>query len=171
MIRLGIVQCWSVAENQDLELGKAFFRVLDSIQSLGSIGKAAEELDVSYCHLWGLIGRWRKAIGRPSVLLERGRGAKLTPFGEKRLWMNKRVGARRFGLSFIPILEERYFFLCRKELLGTPRVQQIVKTLHDPLFRQQVNKLPGYRTKNCGAASSITKVFPKIKSHRQILSR
>ena len=30
------------------------------------------------------------------------------------------TGARRFGLNFIPVLEERYFFLCRKAVLDAP---------------------------------------------------
>ncbi len=360
MIRLGIVQCWNVPDNQELDLDAAFFRALDSIQSLGSIGKAAERLDVSYRHLWGLISQWSKAIGLPLVLLERGRGAKLTPFGEKLLWANKRIGARlsplldsiaselelelrpmisaddapvrihashgfavellretlvhqaiphemqymgsqaalesmrqghcdlagfhvpegdlqpaahkhfaqwlqqpdvvlielafrqqglmtainnpkrlrdiedlanhgirfvnrqpgagtrlvfdmllakkginstqiagydtiefthsavaafvasgmadagfgietgarRFGLHFIPMLEERYFFLCRKAVLDAPRIEAFIAILRDEAFQAKVNGLSGYRAVNCGKTFSPNKIFPKSNRRR-----
>lgn len=93
MIKLNIVQLWSTAEQQ-LELNAAFFSTLDAIQSTGSIAKAAQKLNVSYRYLWGWVARWSESLGSQLVLLERGRGARLAPFGEKLLWANKRIGAR-----------------------------------------------------------------------------
>lgn len=360
MIRLGVVQKWSTADKVGIELNDAFFLTLEVIQSVGSLRKAAQQLEVSYRHLWGLILRWGDSIGTPLVRLERGRGAQLTPFGEKLLWANKRIGARlapvldgiaselelelrslaspndsvlrihashgfavellretlvaktlphemkymgshaaleslsrnecdvagfhvpegelqkvalphfakwlaqpghalvelayrrqglitavgnpkkirhvddlvklgvrfvnrqdgsgtrlvfdmllakagieparisgydtvefthsavaafvasgmadvgfgietgarRFGLHFIPELEERYFFLCRRESLALTRVAAMLETLRDEKFQQQVNRLPGYRTVNCGRIESISKVFPRIDKAR-----
>ena len=94
MIKLNVVQRWSTAENPNLELNKAFFSTLDAIQSTGLIAKAAEKLNVSYRHLWGWVSRWGISLGSTLVLLERGRGARLAPFGEKLLWANKRIEAR-----------------------------------------------------------------------------
>ena len=93
MIKLSIVQLWSTGE-QDLELNGVFFSTLDAIQSTGSIAKAAKKLNVSYRHLWGWVSRWSESLGSQLVLLERGRGARLAPFGEKLLWANKRIAAR-----------------------------------------------------------------------------
>ena len=70
------------------------------------------------------------------------------------------TGARRFGLHFIPVLEERYFFLCRKELIETPRIASILQILRDPVFQAGVNQLPGYRAVDCGKVHSISKIFP-----------
>ena len=80
------------------------------------------------------------------------------------------TGARRFALNFIPILQERYFFLCREELLDTPRVATILKILRDPAFQSEVNRLPGYRAVNCGVVNPIAKVFPrknKLRARRR----
>lgn len=361
MIRFKLTQQWSVAGKADFELNDVFFNALDAIQTTGSVRAAAMQLKVSYRHLWGLVSRWADMTGSPLVLLERGRGARLTPFGERLLWVNKRIGARlhpllegvasevelelrsmvttddtvvriqashgfavellhealgersiahemkyvgsqaalesisrnecdlagfhvpegafqpmalrvyaawlmqpgyvlielairqqglmaaagnpkrirrlkdlaapgirfvnrqpsagtrlifdmllakdgmnskqiegydtieythsavaafvasgmadvgfgietgaqRFGLHFIPILEERYYFLCRKELLESPRMVAILETLRDRKFQEKVNRLPGYRVVKCGSVNSIEKIFPGLKSRRK----
>lgn len=76
------------------------------------------------------------------------------------------TGARRFGLHFMPILEERYFFLCRKEVLNAPRVAAFIGILRAQAFQKAVNGLPGYRTVNCGEIYLPAKVFPKSKPSR-----
>jgi putative molybdopterin biosynthesis protein len=49
---------------------------------------------MSYRHVWGLTGKWEKLLGRPLVVLQQGRGATLTEFGEKLLWAQRLVHAR-----------------------------------------------------------------------------
>src|SRR5690348_652677 len=40
---------------------------------------------MSYRHAWGLLGTGARALGAPLVDMQRGRGARLTPFGRKLL--------------------------------------------------------------------------------------
>src|SRR5262249_39948381 len=65
-----------------------------AVQASGSLAKAATALGFSYRHIWGSLGKWEKTIGRPLVRLERGRGAKLTEFGEKLMWAEQTARSR-----------------------------------------------------------------------------
>ncbi|HSQ03959.1 MAG TPA: substrate-binding domain-containing protein, partial [Burkholderiales bacterium] len=57
--------------------------LLDGIARCGSLNRAIGEAGISYRHAWGLLGRLENALGQPLVVLERGRGARLTPLGEQ----------------------------------------------------------------------------------------
>jgi molybdate transport repressor ModE-like protein len=70
------------------------------------------------------------------------------------------VPARRFGLDFIPLVTERYFFLCRNEFLADPAMQQLESVLHDEAFRAQVAELPGYDPSNAGEREPARNAFP-----------
>jgi molybdate transport repressor ModE-like protein len=60
------------------------------------------------------------------------------------------AAAARFGLDFIPILEERYLLACRRELDGE-LVREIVRQLQGPEFRQHMARLQGYDVSRAGA--------------------
>ena len=356
MIRIRLVQQWTTGTEGALDLDQRLLPALEAIQHTGSVSQAANTLGVSYRFLWGLLLRWGHLLGSPLAILERGRGAKLTSFGEKLLWADKRIaarlspmldsmaselelelqpmlsresgvlrihashgfavdvlredlataaipvelkyigsreallslrdekcdlagfhvpvgdlealalrqfepgisqpdfavielatrqqglmtaidnpkrirqfrdlaglrcrfvnrqagsgtrvlfdlllaqqgidasqitgydvveythaavaafvasgmadvgfgietGARRFGLHFIPVATERYFFLCRKSRLQTAPVQAALQLMNSGDFKSKVNKLPGYRAENCGAIAEVRKVFPSI---------
>jgi len=51
-------------------------------------------VDMSYRHVWGLMGKWEKVFGKPLVVLQQGRGARLSEFGRKLLWAEELVRAR-----------------------------------------------------------------------------
>lgn len=70
------------------------------------------------------------------------------------------VPARRFGLGFVPLLTERYFFLCRDELLGEPVMQDFVAMLGNAELRAQIAKLPGYDPAAAGHIEAARNVFP-----------
>lgn len=70
------------------------FKVLQAIATGGSLAEAARTLGVSYRHVWGLVGKWDKLLGRPVVELRQGHGAQLTAFGRKLLWSGELVRAR-----------------------------------------------------------------------------
>jgi putative molybdopterin biosynthesis protein len=94
MISIKIETNWRIG-TPDAELtGPLLFRLLDAVQTSGSLAQAARALGFSYRHIWGLLGTWEKTIGRPLVRLERGRGAKLTEFGEKLIWAQQSARAR-----------------------------------------------------------------------------
>ena len=94
MIRIKLVQQWTTTNAGPIDLDERLLPALEAIQATGSISKAATKLEVSYRFLWGLILRWGDLLGSSLALLERGRGAKLTLFGEKLLWADKRIAAR-----------------------------------------------------------------------------
>src|SRR5688572_6403012 len=64
----------------------ALLRLVDAVARSGSLKHAAKSLGVSYRYAWGLLGDASAAFGAPLVELQRGRGARATPLGEKILW-------------------------------------------------------------------------------------
>ena len=90
--------------NRSIDIDPVLFRLLIGIQDAGSLKHGAAASGLSYRHAWGLIKRWEQEFRLPVVRFKRGRGkgAKLTPFGEKMVWVyrysEEQVGGR---LSFI----------------------------------------------------------------------
>jgi putative molybdopterin biosynthesis protein len=85
---------WLVSNEAGKELDPQLFPVLQAIHDAGKLTVAASTVGLSYRHAWNLIGRWSDFFGSPLVTLERGRGAALTPLGEKLLWAEQRINAR-----------------------------------------------------------------------------
>jgi molybdate transport repressor ModE-like protein len=77
------------------------------------------------------------------------------------------VPARRFGLDFVPLLTERYFFLCRDDFLAEPSMQQFISVLHDAAFRAQVAQLPGYDPADAGRIEPARSAFPVAERMRR----
>ena len=81
--------------NQASQSGEVqLFNLLEAIHRDGSLRAAAQQVGLSYRYAWGLIGRWAEHFGQPLVVMEQGRGAHLTPLGNKLLWAQQRVQAR-----------------------------------------------------------------------------
>ena len=59
--------------------------LLRAVAREGSLYRAISAVRVSYRHAWGLLGKAEQAAGQPLVVLERGRGARLSPLAEKLL--------------------------------------------------------------------------------------
>jgi len=57
--------------------------LLRAIGAAGSLNQAVATLRLSYRHAWGLLGKAAALLGQPLVVLERGRGAHLSPLGLK----------------------------------------------------------------------------------------
>jgi molybdate transport repressor ModE-like protein len=70
------------------------------------------------------------------------------------------VPARRFGLGFVPLLTERYFFLCRSDLLGEPVMQDFLAILGRPDLRKLIHTLPGYDPADAGRVEAAGNLFP-----------
>lgn len=68
--------------------------LLTAMDEAGQLAAAAKNLDVSYRYAWELVRGGSRIFGAPLVAMTRGRGAVLTPLGEKLLWANKRIAAR-----------------------------------------------------------------------------
>jgi molybdate transport repressor ModE-like protein len=79
-----------VAQGQPLDL--RLIALLAAIARTGSLNRAVAALRVSYRNAWGLLGKTQRALGQPLVVLHRGRGARLTPFGENLLRADRAAG-------------------------------------------------------------------------------
>ncbi len=69
--------------------------------------------------------------------------------------------ARQFKLDFLPLATERYFMLCRREALGTPRVARVLEILREPAFRASLDALPGYDAAHCGEVHPLADVLAR----------
>jgi molybdate transport repressor ModE-like protein len=70
--------------------------------------------------------------------------------------------AQRFGLDFIPLVKERYFFLFHAEHADSPAILQAMSILRSSDFRKAVNKLPGYDGTHCGRTLDLAAAFPAL---------
>jgi molybdate transport repressor ModE-like protein len=67
--------------------------------------------------------------------------------------------ARKFGLDFIPLLRERYFFLFSAEKENSAVITEVLGIIRSPTFQKAVDKLPGYSAVNCGRVSFANEAF------------
>lgn len=77
------------------------------------------------------------------------------------------VPARRFGLDFVPLVTERYFFLCRNDFLAEPAMQHFDAVMRDEKFRAQVALLPGYDPADAGRTEPARNAFPMPQRARR----
>src|SRR5665213_3895490 len=71
------------------------------------------------------------------------------------------AAARQFGLDFIRLLTEDYFFVCLKSFLETEPMKRVLSILRSPAFHAAVSELPGYTAKDTGVIKPIREVFRK----------
>src|SRR6185295_4570330 len=60
-----------------------------------------------------------------------------------------RDAALAFGLSFVPLAEERYDLVVPRASFGDPRLQRLFDTLSSSLFQRELSCL-GYDTRSAG---------------------
>lgn len=71
--------------------------------------------------------------------------------------------ARRYGLDFIPLATEQYFFLCDGAGLEGGRIDGVLEILRDPAFRRELALIPGYDPSFCGVVQSLEEAFPTMR--------
>lgn len=70
-----------------------------------------------------------------------------------------RTAAQRFGLDFIPLARERYFFALSQAALEQPLIRQFIAALQAPDYRRSVDQLAGYDTAGTGRILSLREAF------------
>jgi len=70
------------------------------------------------------------------------------------------AAAAKYGLDFIPLVNERYCFACRSVSLGQPTVQQFLDVLRSADFRSLVASLPGYDAAGAGDVLTVREALP-----------
>jgi putative molybdopterin biosynthesis protein len=76
------------------DLHHPLLALLAAVHDSGSITRAARALELSYRHVWGELKRWEGELGQSLVEWAKGQPARLSPFGEKLLWAERRAQAR-----------------------------------------------------------------------------
>lgn len=93
-MRIRIEPAWRFRNAEGREIDPLLFRVLAAVQRSGKLTEAARDVGFSYRHCWNLIRTWSAFFGTPLVELSQGKGAELTPLGEKLTWAAQRIQAR-----------------------------------------------------------------------------
>ena len=62
----------------------------------------------------------------------------------------ERISRQIDGLDFIPLLEERFDFVIKKEMMETEAVQKLLKVLKDPAFRKEIAHFSGNDYRDLG---------------------
>lgn len=70
------------------------------------------------------------------------------------------TAAHRFGLGFIPLVRERYFFAIKSSALEDPLVRPVIDILQSAPFREVINGLAGYDGSDLGKILSCAEAFP-----------
>jgi molybdate-binding protein len=69
------------------------------------------------------------------------------------------ASAIQFGLDFLPLVTETYYYCVHQDKWQLPRVQALVAVLSSESWRRQVNKLEGYDAKQAGSVSPAQAVL------------
>ncbi len=69
------------------------------------------------------------------------------------------TAAWRFGLPFIPLAQERYFFAVHRDSLGTPLMNQLLALMHGDQYQGFVSELVGYDATHLGKVQTLDEAF------------
>ena len=94
MKRIEITPSWVFSNEAGQEVDHQLFTLLHAVHEAGKLTVAAKRVELSYRHAWNIIAKWSEFFGSPLVRLEQGRGARLSPLGEKLVWAEARARAR-----------------------------------------------------------------------------
>lgn len=73
-----------IEQDEGIYIGIGSTLLLQRIEKLGSLKKAAEELGMSYRRAWGKLKKTEARVGKPLVEMKKGQGQRfsLTPLGK-----------------------------------------------------------------------------------------
>lgn len=91
-----IKPAWILSSESGDHFEPQLFRLLRAIHDTGKLTLAVKSIGLSYRHAWDLLAKWGVMFGSDLVLMQRGRGAKLSALGEKLLWAEQRTEASLF---------------------------------------------------------------------------
>jgi len=103
--RIHIKPAWLFYDDQGENVDPRIFVLLNAVHNSGKLTKAATKLGMSYRHIWNILKKCTDFFGSELVELHKGKGALLTPLGEKLLWAEHLVNAR-FEPQLISIASE-----------------------------------------------------------------
>jgi molybdate-binding protein len=74
------------------------------------------------------------------------------------------AAARQFGLDFIRLLTEDYFFVCKRAFLETEPMRRVIDIMKGREFQREVASLPGYVATNTGMVSTVKAFLESVAS-------
>jgi len=77
------------------------------------------------------------------------------------------TAAWRFGLDFIALVRERYFFAIRKAALDTPAMQDLLAIMRGAEYVGYVGQLVGYDASQTGRLQMLKEAFPDERSSKR----
>jgi molybdate transport repressor ModE-like protein len=69
------------------------------------------------------------------------------------------AAARQFGLDFVRLVTEDYFFVCRTAKLETEPVRRMLEMIRGPAFGDAISRIPGYIAKDMGLVRKVGEMF------------
>ena len=94
MHKISIRPQWTISHDSGDALGPRLIDLLVCVAETGSIAAACQRAGLSYRHAWDTIRHGEAWFGAPLLQMERGRGSRLTPLGDKLVWADRRIAAR-----------------------------------------------------------------------------
>ena len=93
-LKVDLRTVWRFGKAGERELELTLLTLLEGIEQTGKLTVAARSAGISHRHAWNLVEKWSDFFGAPLVMIERGRGTRLSTLGDKLLWAGKRAQAR-----------------------------------------------------------------------------
>jgi molybdate transport repressor ModE-like protein len=93
-MRIDIETIWRFRKPGSRQPTSVMVGFLKDIHETGKLTIAASRHQLSYRHAWNLVNEWSAFFGVPVVERSKGKGTKLTAFGEKLVWAGERLDAR-----------------------------------------------------------------------------
>src|SRR5215469_8550515 len=76
------------------------------------------------------------------------------------------TAARLFRLTFVPLLEERYFLACHADTVDSRPIRFVRDVLRSREFKARLSLLPGVVAHACGTTLSMTDAYPQLAKKR-----
>jgi len=130
---------WTLEADGIEPLDARLMPLLRGIAVSTSLKAAAADCRISYRAAWGLLRDYQRKLGEPLVLLERGRGASLSPSGERMVGVERSATQRLARI--LPGLTAELDSAPPAELQGT-RQELKVAASHDLALSALATELP-----------------------------
>jgi molybdate transport repressor ModE-like protein len=129
---------WNLEGESAEALDARLLPLLHAIAASASLAAAVVDCRISYRAAWGLLREYQRKLGEPLVLLQRGRGASLTPSGERLIGV-ERAATRRLA-RILPGLSAEISSSRTEERAATQPLR--VAASHDLVLAALANALP-----------------------------
>lgn len=143
MLKMSIKPQWQLERDDGRQLMPHLVSLLAKVHETHTLVEASAQMGLSYRYAWGLLQEGQRAFGVPLVKMVRGRGAQLTPLGEKLVWADRRIAARLSPLldslaSELEVEVERALSHAQSILRLHASHGFAVQTLRQTLLQEQV---------------------------------